>query len=86
MKAKIIFEQNDSDLGQAIWWAALGYLIYEYVLHHPGQRTNLCQYAKKKFIEGLTFYERSGHKYGMSFWYDMLHEIKRNLGENAHQE
>ena len=67
MKAKIIFEQNDSDHGQAICCAAIGYLIYEYILHHPGKKTNLYDYAKKKYIEALTFYERIGHKYGMSF-------------------
>jgi len=86
LEAKLIFEQTECDHGQAQWCAAIGYLIYEYVLHFPGHKIDLLNYAKKKFIEALTFYEHIGHKYGMSYCYDMLHEIKRSLGESANQE
>ena len=86
MKAKILFEQNESDHGQAQCCAAIGYMIYEFILHFPGSKTDLLEYAKTKFIESLTFYEQIDHKYGMSYWYDMIHEIKRAQGENSTQE
>ena len=86
LKAKVIFEQYKSDLGQAICWAAIGYLIYELAQKFQTNRKELFNYAKKKFIESLTFYEKLEHKYGMSYWYDMLHDIKRNLGENGDKE
>jgi hypothetical protein len=67
MKARIIFEQNDSDHGQALCGAAIGYMIFEYVLHFPGNKNDLTNYAKRKFVEALTFYERIKHKHGMAF-------------------
>ena len=86
LKAKVIFEQYKSELGQAIWCAAIGYLIYEFVQKFESNKRDLLNYAKKKFIESLTFYEKLEHKYGMSYWYDMLHNIKLNLGENGDKE
>ena len=86
IKAKILFEQNDWDQGQGLWCAAIGYMIYEFILKFPGNKTDLLNFAKIKFIESLTFYEKIDHKYGMSYWYDMIHEIKRDLGENSTQE
>ena len=86
IKAKILFEQNEWDHGQGLCCAAIGYMIYEFVLKFPGNKTELLNYAKIKFIESLTFYEKVDHKYGMSYCYDMIHEIKRELGENSTQE
>lgn len=86
MKAKLIFEQNDSAHGQAICCAAVGYIIHQFVSQFPGNKTQLLNYAKKKFVESLTFYEKIEHKYGMSYCYDMLHDIKTDLGENANHE
>lgn len=86
MKAKVIFEQAESDHGQAICCTAIGYIINEFIRHYPGNQTDLCNYAKTKFIEALTFYEKIGHLYGMSFCYEMLYDIKRNQGEDAKQE
>jgi hypothetical protein len=67
MNAKILFEQNESDHGQAQCCAAIGYMTYEFILHFPGSKTDLLNYAKTKFIESLTFYEQIDHKYGMSY-------------------
>lgn len=36
-------------------------------MQFPGSKNDLLNYAKKKFIESLTYYERIEHKYGMSY-------------------
>ena len=86
MKAKLIFDECESNHGQAICLAALGYVIFEFDLRHPRKDNSLKEYCKKKFIEALTHYEKIEHKYGMSFCYEMLHEIKKSLGEHSNQE
>jgi hypothetical protein len=41
LKAKVIYEQYNSDHGQAICCAAIGYLIYDFVPHFPGSKVEL---------------------------------------------
>jgi hypothetical protein len=56
--------------------------LYEIFIHFVKNKVSLLKYAKKTFVESLLHYEKINHKYAMSFCYDMLQDIKRNIGED----
>jgi hypothetical protein len=82
LHAKVIFMKHDCSHGVGIWWAGIGFILYEIFIHFVKNKVSLLKYAKKTFVESLLHYEKINHKYAMSFCYDMLQDIKRNIGED----
>jgi len=82
LHAKVIFKKHEWYQGVGICCAAIGFILYEIFIHFVKNRVSLLKYAKKTFVESLLSFEIINHKYGMSFCYDMLQDIKRNIGEN----
>ena len=46
LRAKVIFQNNESHHGTAIWWAGIGFILYEIFIHYTNNTTSLLKYAK----------------------------------------
>ncbi|CAI2386019.1 unnamed protein product [Moneuplotes crassus] len=86
LHAKVIFQKHDCYHGVGICCAGVGFVLYEIFTHYVKNKSALLDYAKRTFIESLNNYTIIAHDYGMSYCYDMLQDIKRELGQNFSEE
>ena len=82
LKAKVLFQNNESHHGTAICCAGVGFILYEIFIHYVRSTNSLLKYAKKTFVEALLHYEAINHTYAKAFCYDMLQDIKRSIKED----
>lgn len=86
LHAKVIFLKHECHHGVGLCCAGVGFVLYDIFTNYVKNKIALLNYAKRTFLESLLHYEAIGHTYGMSYCYDMLHDIKRSIGEDCSEE